>query len=249
MNVLIIEDENKTATLLKEKIENLDNYLVVNICQGISDSIEYLKKHQEKLDLIFMDIQLSDGESFEIFKLIEVIKPVIFCTAFDEFLLDAFKNNGIDYILKPFQQEDINKAILKIELIKKNFNSSINFFNSSQKALTYQKSFIVQQREKMIPLNVENIALIYIENDIVYALASNNSKSALFKTLDEVENLLNPSSYFRINRQMIVNREAITSIEPYFNRRVIVSLNVNNEKKAVVSRLKVTPFKNWLEKP
>jgi response regulator of citrate/malate metabolism len=118
MNVLIIEDENKTAQLLKEMIENHNDYLVVNICQSITSSVAYLKINQEKLDLIFMDIQLSDGESFEIFNLIEITKPVIFCTAFDDFMLKAFKNKGIDYILKPFQQKDIDVALNKLISLK-----------------------------------------------------------------------------------------------------------------------------------
>jgi DNA-binding LytR/AlgR family response regulator len=250
MNILIIEDENKTAQLLKEMIEEHADYLVVNTCQSISGAVTYLKKNQEKLDLLFMDIQLSDGESFEIFNHIEVTKPVIFCTAFDEFMLKAFKNKGIDYILKPFKQGDVDTALEKVNFIKHNFTKNIApKLDIISKSLTYQTSFIVQQKEKMIPLSVGDIAFIFIEFEIVYALTFDNKKSAIFKTLDEIENLLNPTKFFRINRQMVVNRTAIKNIVPYFNRKLIVNLSVSNKEKAIVSRLKVSPFKVWLEKP
>lgn len=250
MNILIIEDENKTAQLLKEMIEEHADYLVVNTCQSISGAVTYLKKNQEKLDLLFMDIQLSDGESFEIFNKIEITKPVIFCTAFDDFMLKAFKNKGIDYILKPFKQKDVDAALGKVNFIKHNFTPNIaSKLDTISKSTTYQTSFIVQHKEKMIPLAVEEIAFVFIESEIVYALTFDNKRSAIFKTLDEIENLLNPTNFFRINRQMIVNRNAIKDIVPYFNRKLIVNLSVSNKDRVIVSRLKVSPFKIWLEKP
>lgn len=250
MNVLVIEDENKTAQLLKEMIENHSDYLVVNICQSITSSVSYLKKNQEKIDLIFMDIQLSDGESFEIFNLIDVSKPVIFCTAFNDYLLKAFKNKGIDYILKPFQQKDVDAALSKVDFIKTVFTPNMNTkLKEIQQKPTFQTSFIVQQKEKMIPLSVESIAHIFIEYDVVYALTFTNEKFAIFKSLDEIESIINPKDFFRINRQMIVNRTAVKDIVPYFNRKVIVNLTVKNTDKAIVSRLKVSPFITWLEKP
>lgn len=250
MNVLIIEDENKTAQLLQEMIENHNDYLVVNICQSISVSVNYLEKNQKKIDLIFMDIQLSDGESFEIFNLIEVNKPVIFCTAFNRFMLKAFKNKGIDYILKPFQQKDVDNALKKVDFIKNTFGSDISTkLKEIQKPVSFQTSFIVEQKGKMTPLSVVSIAFMFIENDIVYALTFQNEKFAIFKSLDEIENAIKPNDFFRINRQMIINRNNIKNIVPYFNRKVIINLNVCNKDKAIVSRLKVSLFKKWLEKP
>ncbi|MCV6630216.1 MAG: LytTR family DNA-binding domain-containing protein [Flavobacteriaceae bacterium] len=250
MNVLIIEDENKTAQLLKELIENHADYLVVNITQSISSSVDYLEKHQSKLDLIFMDIQLADGESFEIFNLIKITKPVVFCTAFNDYFLKAFKNNGIDYILKPFRQKDLDAALQKIAVMKTAFSSNMTAkLQNIQQTKIYQTSFIVQQKEKMVPIAVDLIALIFIELDVVYAITFGNEKVAIFKTLDDIEKNINPKNFFRINRQMLVNRNAVRDIEPYFNRKVVANLIVNNRNKAIVSRLKVTPFKNWLEKP
>ena len=250
MNVLIVEDENKTACLLKDMIENQGNYLVVNICQTISSSVQYLKKNQSKINLIFMDIQLADGDSFEIFNLMEVTKPVIFCTAYNDYMLKAFKNNGIDYILKPFKQRDVVNALKKIDLLQNTFDHTIMAkIQTASQTNSFQTSFIVQKKEKMIPLSVFSIAFIYIENDIIYAVNFDNEKSSIFKSLDEIENVLNPIHFFRINRQMLVNRKAVKNIVPYFNRKLKVNLNIKHTDKVVVSRLKVSRFKQWLEKP
>jgi len=250
MNILIVEDENQTADLLQEFIEENEQCLVVNISQSIEDTVRYLTKNQSKLDLIFMDIQLADGESFEIFNQIEVTKPVVFCTAFDTYTLKAFKSNGIDYILKPFQQKDINTAISKVELIKSSFND-INKILQHKPTIqkNYQTSFIVRSREKMIPLSVESIAFINLEHEVVNVYDSHGNKSAIFKTINEIEKVIPPEYFFRINRQMIVNRKAIKDIEPFFNRKVIVNLIFPVKKKPIVSRLKVTPFLEWVENP
>jgi DNA-binding LytR/AlgR family response regulator len=242
MNILIVEDESKTAALLKEMIEEHEECLVVNICQSIGSAVSYLRKHQEKLDLIFMDIQLADGESFEIFKQIEISKPVIFCTSYSEYTLKAFKSSGIDYILKPFQQEDIDASLQKVNNIKQALGKNI-----APKA--YQNSFIIRFREKMIPVAVGDIALIYTKEETVYVLKLNGEQATIFRTLDEVESLLDPNQFFRINRQMMVQRRAIKDIEPYFNRKVVVNLTVPTPELLVVSRLKVGLFKEWVERP
>lgn len=254
MNILIIEDENKTAEYLKELIECNTEHLIVNICQSITKSVNYLKRNQQKLDLIFMDIQLADGNSFEIFKQIEVTKPVIFCTAYDNYMLQAFKNNGIYYILKPFKLEDINAALSKIRAMQKSLIQNQNkmtgiFDNNYLQTKQFQISFLVQNREKMIPLDVDKIAFIHLKNEIVYVFKFSGEKSSIFKTLDEIERAIDPKQFFRINRQMIVNRKAIKEIVPFFNRKVEVNLNIPITLDIIVSRQKVTPLKEWLEKP
>ena len=250
MNILIIEDENKTASLLKEMIEEQEHCLVVNICQSISSSVQYLNKNQEKIDLIFMDILLADGESFEIFKQTNVTKPVIFCTAYNSYMLKAFKNNGIDYILKPFQQKDINDALEKLNVIKISLSKINDLLDARQtKSKTYQQAFIVEFREKMIPILVSDIAFFMLKNENVYALQFNGEKVAISKSLDEIELLIDPNTFFRVNRQMIVNRIAIKDIEPFFSRKVIINLRIDISEKIIVSRLKVSDFKKWIENP
>ena len=205
MNVLIVEDEKKTAELLKEMIEEQPDYLVVNICDSVESTVAYLKKHQQKLDLIFLDIQLADSESFEIFDAVEVSTPVIFCTAFDEYVMQAFKNNGVDYILKPFKESDIIQALGKIEKLRSSLTKGVllqdqyNSFGSEKKE--YQKSFIVRYREVMFPISVDDIAFIFLENEIVNIFNFKGEKFAIFKKLDEIENAVDNKQFFRLNRR------------------------------------------------
>jgi two-component system response regulator LytT len=254
MKVLIVEDELKTAKLLKELIESRPGFSVVNILDNVESTVEYIKKHQEELDLLFLDIQLADGQSFSIFKKVQVNIPIIFCTAYDEYVLQAFKNNGVDYILKPFEDNDIYKALDKVSKLKESFSkNSLNVYDKIQSLLTkeksYQKTMIVHIGEKMIPIVINDILLFNIENEAVRIYNSDNKKYLVFKRMDEIESILDEKIFFRINRQMIINRNAIKEIEPFFNRKVIIKTTLSFSKKIIVSRLKVTPFLKWLEKP
>jgi DNA-binding LytR/AlgR family response regulator len=250
MNVLIIEDENKTAAMLKELIEQHSEYSVVNVCESIEDSVKYLEKNQRKLDLIFMDIQLGDGQSFEIFEQIPITIPVVFCTAYDEFTLKAFKNNGIDYILKPFKEEDIRSALGKTQQLKSNFAEKA-FIEAKYKNLSveqrFQTSFLARYKEKMIPVSTADIALAYLENETVFVFNFKSEKYIISKTLEQFEKAVSEQQFFRINRQMIVNRNAIKEIEPFFNRKALIHLTVKFSEKPIVSRLKVTSFLEWIE--
>ena len=242
MNVLIAEDEEPTSELLKELIEANPKYLVVQTTDSIDSTVKYLDKHQDKIDLLFFDIQLADGESFEIFKQISISKPVVFCTAYNEHMLNAFKNNGIDYIMKPVLDEDIDNALQKFEKLT---STTVNGANNLKH--DFQKAFIVHFRDKMIPISVSNIAFIRLSDEIVHIYNSKGEKHVIFKTLGEIEEVLDSNQFFRINRQMIVNRDAIKEIIPYFNRKVAVEFNFPIPERAIVSRLKVTPFMQWVE--
>lgn len=249
MNVLIVEDELHTASLLKEIIEESPDFMVVEIAETIVEAVQYLSKYQPKLDLLFFDIHLADGYSFEIFKHIDIVTPIIFCTAYDEYVLKAIKNNGIDYILKPFKNEEIYQALDKYRKLLENLTQK------QPKALqapvanekSYQTRFITQQREKSIIINAEEIALFYIESEVVYLCTFKGEKLPFFKKLDYIESVSNPHDFFRINRQMLVNRKAIASFEAYFNRKLILSLHFKTGQKLIVSRLKVSAFKKWLQ--
>jgi two-component system, LytTR family, response regulator len=255
MQILIVEDEPKSAALLKEFIQNqLEQDTTFKITDSIESTAEYLQKHSRKQpDLIFMDIQLADGISFEIFKKVVVMSPVIFCTAYEQYTLDAFKSNGIDYILKPFEEKDIAAALDKIKQLKKVMmmqeNTIDKIINSLQTApKSSNTSFLVRFREKMYPVPVKSIALISLENEIIYLYTFEKEKHPLFRTMEEIAEVINASQFFRLNRQMFVNREAILEIEPYFNRKIIVKLNIPVSEKIIVSRLKVHEFLSWIEK-
>lgn len=245
MNVLIIEDEFHTAGLLKEFIESKPDYQVVNICDSVSSSVNYLRNFASNIDLIFMDVQLADGESFEIFSEIEFQIPVVFCTAFDEYILKAFKNNGIDYILKPVKEEDVRNALLKMESLKKSLSKEPGPVASP----VLPQTILVRKMEKMIPIDISRIGFLHLYNEQLNLYSLIGEKFTLFKTMDEMASKLDQNQFYRINRQMIVNRAAIKDIEPYFNRKVIVNFEFPTPKKAIVSRLKVSAFMDWLEHP
>jgi DNA-binding LytR/AlgR family response regulator len=250
MNVLIVEDEAHTASLLQEIIEQDSDFIVTEKLESVADSVQYLGKYQKNLDLLFFDIQLADGKSFEIFKHVDVTVPIVFCTAYDEYTLQAIKSNGIDYVLKPFKEEEIHNALQKYKKLTANLQAKnrppVVFQGDSSKQ--YQQSFLTQSREKSIVQKIENIALFYVEFETVYLYTFSGEKFPMFKKLDYIESVCDPEVFFRINRQMLVNREAIVSFEPYFNRKIILQLNIKLDDKPIVSRLKVTPFKDWLEK-
>jgi DNA-binding LytR/AlgR family response regulator len=252
MKVLIVEDEHKTALMLKEFIEWHPTYTVVNICDSIESAVNYLRQHQQDLNVVFMDIELSDGQSFEIFDKVSVNLPVVFCTSYNEFVLKAFKNHGIDYILKPFNQDDIRQTVAKVEELKGNFANSAPIITNFKEVLapksSYQTSFLIRFREKMYPVLVADIAFVYLENETSYLYTFKGEKHPVFKTLDEIETSVSPDQFFRINRQMLINRKAIKEIEPYFNQRIVVHLTISTPEKALVPRLKVAPFLSWVEK-
>jgi DNA-binding LytR/AlgR family response regulator len=250
MNALIVEDEAHTASLLQEIIEQDDDFMVIEKLESIAEAVQYLSKYQKNLDILFFDIQLADGKSFEIFKHVDVTVPIVFCTAYDEYTLQAIKNNGIDYVLKPFKEEEIHGALQKY----KRLVSSLQAKNAAPVIMQtlddkkFQKSFLTQHREKSVIKKVEEIAAFTVEYENVYLYTFEGDKYPIFKKLEYVESVCDPGRFFRINRKVLVNREAIQSFEPYFNRKIILQLRVQLPEQAVVSRLKVSPFKEWLER-
>jgi len=252
MNILIVEDEHATAELLKELIEQFPDCLVVNILSTVKETVAYLKLYQDRLDLMFLDIQLADALSFQIFEQLSVTTPVVFCTAYDEYMLQAFKSNGIDYILKPVEETDVSNALDKYIKLRETISKRSPDINDQIASLlaegkTYQRSFIVYFREEMIPVPTENIALFHLHHGIVKIYCFDQKQYTISLSMEDILSRLDDQSYFRINRQMIVNRRAVIKIEPYFNRKVIVKTSPALPEKAIVSRLKVSQFMSWLE--
>lgn len=247
MNILIVEDENYTAQLLKEVIEQDTDFSVIKILVSIEETVHYLRKNVSTIDLIFLDIELADGHSFEIFKHIDLAVPVIFCTAYDEFVLQAIKNNGIDYILKPFKDKEVHEALAKykklVVTIKSKFILPLESLNQS----TYQERFLTQYRDKSFVIEAKDIALFSIEYETVFVYTNKGKKYPLYKKLDYFESVCNPKLFYRINRQMLVHKNAIASFEPYLNRKILLHLAIPYSEKVIVSRLKVSDFKRWLE--
>ncbi|GET29207.1 LytTR family DNA-binding domain-containing protein [Prolixibacter sp. SD074] len=252
MKVLIIEDEPQAADVLSEIIGDVyPAAQVMGVLQSIEQAIAWLSLPENQPELIFMDIQLADGISFEIFSRVEVACPVIFCTAFDQYTLQAFKSNGIEYILKPVKEEDIRAAFAKVEKLKNAFGNGTEMLNTLKNVFTEKKSYktsiLIRYRESYIPVAIEDIALFILENEVVYAYRFDQQKHAIFKTLEELESSLDPEQFYRINRQVLISRRAVQKIQPYFNRKMVIRPPFPFGEKLIVSRLKVSPFMRWME--
>lgn len=251
MKVLIIEDEQLAADRLQQIIEHTEHSIEVKgVMDTIRDSVGYLEDHQASLDLIFCDIHLADGLSFEIFKQIEVDVPVIFTTAYDEYSIDAFKVNSIDYLLKPIKAEEVAIALNKYQKFHQNHQE---IDNSALKSLVNkikgpgQKRFLVKSGIKLIPKKMEEIGLVFIENKVVQFHDFPSGKAFMldFSLDDLMSKELDPDLFFRINRKQIVNIEAIEEIKPYFNQRLSLTLKFPTSFDLIVSREKVNDFKKW----
>lgn len=253
MNVVIIEDEILAQERLELLIHNYDsNINIVAKLESIEESINWLLS-KPMPDLLFVDIHLSDGHSFEIFKKIQVQKPVIFTTAYDSYAMDAFKMFSIDYILKPVTSEALGSAINKYKNISTNLAgiqySKLGTLNKEDAASKYKNRFAgkIGQRTFFIPTN--EVAYFYSENKIVYLINTEGNRFVLPYTLEKLEPLLDPFHFFRINRKIIVNAVAIEMIKPYINNRLIITLKgIKNNEEMIVSRERISDFKEWAEK-
>lgn len=251
MNILIVEDEPQTAQMLKSIIFKLRPELIVMaICDSIESTVAFLNSNRP--DLIFMDIQLADGLSFEIFSYVKIVCPVVFCTAYDQYMLDAFKVNGIDYLLKPVKEEDVENAFGKFDTLKTAFADNNDVIERLRKIVDtkkiYKNTLLVQYRDSFIPIQISDIAVFFVDNEILYAYTFDQQKYAVFKTLSEITDEVNPDVFYRISRQALINRQAVKEIQPYFNRKVSIRVPVSLPETLVVSRLKVSDFMQWMEK-
>jgi two-component system response regulator LytT len=250
MNVIIIEDELRTAKDLRDILEALQEDIhVLAILPSVIQAVKWLNENPAP-DLIFSDIQLGDGLSFEIFKEVKVNAPVIFCTAFDQYAIQAFESNSIDYLLKPIEEEMVARSIQKYFKVKEHYGEV--FQGNLHKTIlqldgSYKQSLLIHHSEKIIPLKVSSIAYIFAGNGLITLHTSNGQNYFVQYTIEQLETLLNPTQFFRANRQFIVNREAIENIEHYFNRRLVLQLHQQTPVKIIVSRQKVHDFLSWIE--
>ena len=249
MKIVIIEDEILTAEELRHDLTSLNVGIEVTaILPTVTQSIEYFSTNVD-YDLIFSDIQLGDGYSFEIFKKVSVNSPIIFCTAYNQYALEAFMNNGIDYILKPFDKISIAQSLEKYRLLKEKFSPpQIDY--SKLSALLLPKlnkiqSLLVHQGDKILPISVVNVALLQLKNQVVYLHTLEGSHYPIFQSLEELENKLAPE-FYRINRQFIINRKVIKDVSKYFGRKFLVNLTLPFSEQLIIGREKTAHFMEWL---
>ncbi len=248
MNVLIVEDETPAAEKLERYLKKYsEDIQVLNTTSSIGDTCDWLSENQPSLDLIFMDIQLTDGLSFEIFNRITVEKPVIFITAFDEYAIDAFKVNSIAYLLKPITFMDLSAALQKLDQMKKQLGGdTLNKVVSKLSQKQYKSRFMVKVGEHIRTIQVGEIALFYSEGRTVYLVNTDQRKFIIDFKMEELEEMLDPKEFYRLNRSFIINIHAIDEVLVYSNSRLKVLSKIKFDKEMIVSRDKVSDFKDWL---
>lgn len=255
MDILIIEDEVKTAKALEQLILSIrPEAKVLAIIQSVAGAVRYLKANEQP-DLIFMDIHLADGLSFEVFKEVKVLSPIIFCTAYDHYAIDAFKSNGIDYILKPFSRESVTAAFEKADGLHRFFQGQEDQL-AGLKALISglgkdperdKKSFLVFKNQKYFTVATANVAFFYIKNDYPTIVTFEQEEYPVQQSLEEISQLVSAQQFFRLNRQYLINFGAIREVEHYFARKLLIHLQIPAPEPLLVGKDKVTLFLNWLE--
>jgi two-component system response regulator LytT len=246
MKIVIVEDEVKAARSLAGMISSITPEAeIVASLQSVQSAIDYFS-HNASPALIFMDIQLADGLCFEIFKETAIRAPVIFCTAYDEYAIEGFKANGIDYILKPFTEEKLTAALNKVRSLK-------TFFQSDQlqlQSLTLnggKKSFLVFKHNKYSIIAVDNIACFHTKNEVSTLHTFDGEEYFINQSLDVVSTMLAPGQFYRVTRQYLINFSAVGEVEHYFSRKLLIHLKVNIPDQIIINKNNTTAFLNWLD--
>jgi DNA-binding LytR/AlgR family response regulator len=252
MKAVIIEDESLIARELKARIGNVAPDLVVTeVLPSLKTANRWFMENEEP-DLIFADIQLSDGVSFEIFEKFELKCPIVFTTAYDEYAIRAFKVNGVDYLLKPIDEEELKKAIDKCRRLiesktklPSNLQELMQVLQNPQQGKQYKEKFVVNVRNNWIPILTKDIAC-FVRDNLNYLYTFSGERYIVdFVTLEEIEDILDPQHFYRANRQSIVHIDAIQSIKPQENQKLILTLKAPLKMEQDVSREKAPSFKKW----
>ncbi|MCA0234630.1 MAG: LytTR family DNA-binding domain-containing protein [Bacteroidetes bacterium] len=247
MNIVIIEDEPKTAKNLEKILQSINNqFRVLEIIDSIESGIAYFEEVGFP-DLILSDIQIADGLSFELFDTCPPSCPIIFCTAYDQYALQAFKANGIDYLLKPFSEGDVRKSIEKYKNLKK-VEVKNDYFRQLVEQIKKPKrqSILVNFRDKIIPVPVQIIPYFYSSQHSTW-LWFEGKELLINYSLEELENVLDMSIFYRANRQFLINRSFVREIEHYFARKLVVHLTLSTPETIVISKAKASEFLRWME--
>ncbi|MDX2128500.1 MAG: LytTR family DNA-binding domain-containing protein [Chloroherpetonaceae bacterium] len=256
MNILILEDEPFAAKRLEIMLKDMNaSYQILSVIDTVSGAVKWFSNHQMP-DLAFFDIHLADGISFEIFNQVSIECPIIFTTAYDEYALQAFKVNSIDYLLKPFDFQDLQKAIEKLlrlrrenepeRAIEKRLSQLENLIKEATSKVQYRTRFLVESRGQMISIPVQSINYFYSTSKITTLVSNEGRKFIIPETLEEIETQLNPNNFFRLNRWVIGSASSIEAIEASFGGKLKVTLSPRIDDEVIVSKEKATPFKEWL---
>jgi DNA-binding LytR/AlgR family response regulator len=256
IKVVIIEDELPAQRLLKETLQEINfETEVVGCLNSIKSAVEWFKNNSHP-DIVLLDIQLSDGLSFEIFKQVNIESSIIFTTAYDEYAIQAFKVNSIDYLLKPVEKDELQAAFEKYHQYNKQFihekNSSINFSELASliknEKPVYRKRFLRQSNESFFHLSIKDIALFYSMQGITFAVTFDKREYPVNFSLEGLKNQLHPEHFFKINRQFIVNIDAIKRVHTYFNGKLKLEIDPSHTEDVIIGKDKSASFKRWMDR-
>lgn len=260
MNILIVEDELRPARTLQRLLRDLrpEAQLLAHL-ESVADTVAWLRE-QPAPDLIFMDIHLSDGNSFEVFRQVATPCPVIFVTAYDEHALEAFQVNSIEYLLKPITRESLQRGLQKFDSLQRYFAGAtaaasgampnlpdlLRTMQQLSSAATYKTSWLVPHKAKLLPIAVGEVAHFVIRHGSVYLTTLAGPQYPLDSPLDELEAQVDPRQFFRANRQVLFARASVVALEPYYNNRMLVHLNPAPTEDVIVPKLRVTELRKWV---
>jgi len=249
MNVVIIEDESHAAEKLERQLIALDsNIQVIAKIESVKNAVTWLKENSA--NLIFLDIHLSDGLCFRIFDEVEIKTPIIFTTAYDQYAIQAFKVNSVDYLLKPINKFDLAASYEKFSVYHTKENSfdynKIKDVIGDMREKKYQKRFLVVEGDSIKTVLVENIAYFFADGKYAFLVEKSGERFLIDTTLEHLTKVLNPDDFFRINRQVIVHLDSIKKMNTWFSRRIKLELFPSFEKETIVSTERVKDFKEWL---
>lgn len=251
MKAIVIEDEQSAAENLKFLLHSVAPEIqVMQVIETVSDAIAFFKE-KRTFDLVFMDIHLADGISFEIFKEVEPSAPIIFTTAYDQYAIQAFKLNSIDYLLKPIRETELKNSILKFKSNHQarlfstgQIETLISLVNAPEKK--YRSSFLIQKNEAFIPVASKDFAFFFIQHGVVRGKTVTDETYSFNEKLEDLEKDLNPELFFRANRQYMIQRSAVKSLQSYFNGRYVVDLDPEPMEEVIVSKANASRLKAWL---
>lgn len=257
MKILIIEDEPFAQKELKRLLDVAEGkFEILEMLDTVEDSVEWLKENPPP-DLIFLDIQLADGISFDIFRKVEVKSPVIFTTAYDEYAIRAFQLNSIDYLLKPVKLTDLMRAINKYESLKDQFgkdeNDDVSISKSQLESLLnlgqkeYKSRFVAKVGDQIKYIPVEEVAWFYAEDNVVFVVTKGENRYIIDYSIEEIDSLVDPKNFYRLNRSVVAHISAINKVYKYLNSRLKVELKPESEKEVLISRAKVSDYMKWMD--
>ncbi len=247
MKIVLIEDEKPAAEKLKKALLKVNSSFEIVAVLGSVQSAEEWFGEQPMPELLFMDIELSDGLSFQLFDKIKITCPIIFCTAYDEYWQEAFEHNSIDYLLKPVNQDKLEQALNKYETLKQHFAQNLQqLLQSQQRTTEYKKRFLVKRGADYISIKTEDIAYFYATHKLVCMVDHHNQKFILDQSLADLEKETDPTAFYRVNRKYLVNVSAIQKIKTYPKSKLQLELQPTAQEEVIISQENVTAFKEWM---